>query len=332
MAAPAKALSFRSRGSARLAHALGIALVLAMSVSRLAAQNLLYIEHDGKLAPVRRVDGTTPYVLDGGKLTAAFGENYALQPTAEYLPVMVAVGNLTFKRHSGGLPNHAPGTIRSGLNLPAANSAAARPEPTVTGTVGSGGRMNNEFTFSADFESPYSLDNVFIVLAMKTQREGNMLYLHDIGRLDAHRDTHIEITSRMPFPLGATRLTIHIFASGTEVLNSRIPASEREAALDRMVGNRIASVQDADLKPLLGPPPDYPVSLGTTRLTGRAEVSFRVDERGIVRDPKVANASNPAFGDAALAAIRQWRFLPRVKGGHPVGATASLPFLFTPPS
>jgi TonB family protein len=309
---------------------MGIALVLVTLASRLAAQNLLYIERDGKPALVRQAVETTAYVLEDGKLAAALGGNYLLQPAAEYIPVMVTVRNLYFKRHSGGLPSHPPGTIRSGLNLP--NEPTSHPETTITGTTGAGGKMNNRFIFSADFESPYALNDVFLVLAMKTKREGNMIYLHEVGRLDAQRVRHFEIAKQMPFPLGATQLTVHLFAGEKEVLNSLISDADRDAALDRMVAGRIASVQDSDLQPLIGPPPDYPQSLAKARATGHAEVSFRVDERGIVFYPKVASCSDPAFGEAALAAISQWRFVPRVKGGRPVETTASLPFLFTPPS
>ena len=330
MAGPANDESVRSRRSVRLPRAMGIALVLVILASRLAAQSLLYIDHDGKLALVRRADGITAYVMEDGKLAAALGSNFVLQPTPEYLPVMVTVKNLVFKRHSGGLPNSVPGTIRSGLNMP--TQTTAHPDATVTGTVGSGGKINNWFLFNADFESAYALDDVFIVLAMKTQKEGNMLYLQGIGRLEARRIRNMAITAKMPFPFGGTRLTLHVFAGGQEVFNSSLPAGEQEAALDRMVANRISSLQDSELKPLFGPPPDYPDSLAKTHATGRAEVSFRVDASGIVIDPRVASASDPAFGEAALAAIRQWRFVPRVKGGRPIQATASLPFMFTPPS
>ena len=44
------------------------------------------------------------------------------------------------------------------------------------------------------------------------------------------------------------------------------------------------------------------------------------------------SASDPAFGEAALAAIRMWRFLPSVRNGTPVATNAVIPFVFDPPS
>jgi outer membrane biosynthesis protein TonB len=38
------------------------------------------------------------------------------------------------------------------------------------------------------------------------------------------------------------------------------------------------------------------------------------------------------MGESALAAIRQWRFLPRIKNGHAIETVAVIPIEFTPTS
>jgi TonB family protein len=50
-----------------------------------------------------------------------------------------------------------------------------------------------------------------------------------------------------------------------------------------------------------------------------------------VHDPTPKCTTDPAFGEAALEAVRFWRFLPKVKDGRPVEALVELPFSFTPP-
>jgi outer membrane biosynthesis protein TonB len=50
-----------------------------------------------------------------------------------------------------------------------------------------------------------------------------------------------------------------------------------------------------------------------------------------VSDPKLVAASLPEFGEAAMAVIRQWRFLPTVKNGHPVPTRVEMPFNFPAP-
>ena len=64
---------------------------------------------------------------------------------------------------------------------------------------------------------------------------------------------------------------------------------------------------------------------------GQAIISIHIDARGQVSNPAVKSAAAPAFGEAALAAVRLWRFVPEVKGGRPVEAQVDLPFDFTPP-
>jgi len=73
---------------------------------------------------------------------------------------------------------------------------------------------------------------------------------------------------------------------------------------------------------------------GSTYALQWADGTLRVgttDRRGAVLDPSVVTATAPEFGEAALAAIRQWRFLPKVKAGRPLETRATMPFDFCPP-
>lgn len=68
--------------------------------------------------------------------------------------------------------------------------------------------------------------------------------------------------------------------------------------------------------------PDYPRSRDGQRVAGWVDVSFGVDEVGRTTDLQVA-AAEPAglFEDAALAAVRRWRFAPVAA---PAGSTAEV--------
>ena len=68
-----------------------------------------------------------------------------------------------------------------------------------------------------------------------------------------------------------------------------------------------------------------------TKTSGLVTVSLRIGANGRVYDPQVKESPNPAMGEAALAAVRMWRFLPQVKNGRPVEVEANLPIQFTPP-
>lgn len=57
--------------------------------------------------------------------------------------------------------------------------------------------------------------------------------------------------------------------------------------------------------------PVYPAALRRQGVTGQAEISFRVDEKGFTRDVRIVSATRPEFGAAAFFAVSQWRFDPR---------------------
>jgi TonB family protein len=62
---------------------------------------------------------------------------------------------------------------------------------------------------------------------------------------------------------------------------------------------------------------------------GSAVVEFVVDQSGNVIDAYVASTTHPSFGEAALQAILQWKFVPAMQGGKPVTTLMKLPFSFT---
>jgi TonB family protein len=98
-----------------------------------------------------------------------------------------------------------------------------------------------------------------------------------------------------------------------------------------MVHERIKDLQDSPTTPFVGPAPEYPRALYKKKIEGSATLSFAIDTRGAVSDPKLVEASRPEFGEAAMAVIRLWRFLPSVTAGHPVRTRAEMPFTFTMP-
>jgi len=291
----------------KMSHGLGAAFCLVALAAPLAGQNLLYVENGDKLTLVRRAEENMPMVLDGGKWVEVLGQKFVLKQTEEYLPVMITVHNRYFKRGVRAVSDSGP--------------------TDQTEILGSGGR----FAFSADFEAPCALDNVVLMLALESKLGSNELYLCGIGHLDAYRSRYVSASRTVPDRLREVHLVLHIFVDGREAFNSEIPAGKRGAALNRMVASRVSSVQDVAVQPLFGAPPAYPAEM-KARIKGKAVVSFRVDTRGRVLDPAVASATDPAFGIAALEAIRQWRFVPRVKGGIPVESEAEMPFVFDPPS
>ena len=75
----------------------------------------------------------------------------------------------------------------------------------------------------------------------------------------------------------------------------------------------------ASLKRLRNVPPDYPPNALAQRIAGSVLLEFTVDTRGEPRDIRVLEASPPqVFDQAAINAIRHWRYAPMVVNGAAV--------------
>ena len=94
---------------------------------------------------------------------------------------------------------------------------------------------------------------------------------------------------------------------------------------DNIVGARMLDVPP---KPISRRPPVFPRGLEKTVTSGEAVIECLIDERGRVRLPRIAQASDPAFGYAAVQAVASWWFEPPRKDGKPVVTRVQIPFAF----
>lgn len=89
------------------------------------------------------------------------------------------------------------------------------------------------------------------------------------------------------------------------------------------VGSATFSLRELDVKPkaIVNTKPDYPKYAKENRIEGGVTVSFIVDKEGNVLEPKIIKANPPnVFENAALAAVKNWRFTPAKKDGATVNA------------
>ena len=104
------------------------------------------------------------------------------------------------------------------------------------------------------------------------------------------------------------------------------PAARQEAQPESQV---------VDLKDLDAPPevvyqvvPIYPEELKSQQIRGEVLVAFMVERDGRVGEVEVIQASHPGLGEAALQAVRQWRFEPPRYHGQPVRVRLQVPIRF----
>ena len=275
-------------------------LAFQLTAQSAAAQHVLVAEDRGQMYLVCGAEGATPRVQKDGKIVSITAHGYALREVPEFAPIFVTIRNVN---------------VRSSYASAQAGD----------------GELNNDFRFNADFESSVDLSDVFVVIALDTDRAGKSLFLWEIGTLQANKTKPASIVAPMTSPLGAGHYQVHLFVGGAEVMQSLLSWGESENALNHMVAARIKDVHDAPPRFFFGPSPEYPPALKAANLKGHAVIAVRIGSNGAVFDPTVKSATDPAFGDAALQAVKMWRFLPRVRNDYPVEAKVDIPIVFAPP-
>lgn len=276
-------------------------LLLVMAfVPELAAQSALYVQSGDKAYLVRKVRNGRPFVEKDGKLVSLSASKCALRPVPEFLPAFISVRDLKVST--------------SHVEL-----------------VGGGGDINNDFNLQARFTSTYDLSDVFLALELNTERSGKLIFYYEVGDLGPGQSQPLNLRVPMSGGLGEGQYKLHLFTGGMEVFHSEHPMPYRESMLDKMVAKRIVDVKDANPQPFFGPTPEYPKALRKTDTKGEVMLTIRITRTGAVLDPVVKSATDPAFAESAVAAVRLWRFLPKVVDGRAVEMTVNLPFAFTPP-
>lgn len=88
---------------------------------------------------------------------------------------------------------------------------------------------------------------------------------------------------------------------------------------------------DTPPKPATTVNPGYPADLTDTGIGGTAVILVVVKADGTVGDATVQSTDHPAFGLAALGAIKSWTFEPARRDGQPIERRVSIPFEFNAP-
>jgi len=99
--------------------------------------------------------------------------------------------------------------------------------------------------------------------------------------------------------------------------------------LDTGGGFSMASA-DGDAVPMVRVPPQYPERALQRGVEGRVLIEFTISRSGAVKDAKViAYEPSTIFNKAALRAVRQWKYNPKIVNGKAVeqpGVRIAIPF------
>ena len=88
--------------------------------------------------------------------------------------------------------------------------------------------------------------------------------------------------------------------------------------------NKQTVLSGHELMPLVRVPPRYPGRAARLQIEGSVTVEFTITADGSVADPAIIESDPPrVFDKAALQAIVQWKFKPRVENGQAIESRAS---------
>jgi protein TonB len=109
----------------------------------------------------------------------------------------------------------------------------------------------------------------------------------------------------------------------------KVPAKEPE--LQRLVVDPIYSLKEVDQlpAPISQTGPVYPRTLRTQRLEGTVDVGFVITSKGTTQDPHAVSSTNEGFEQAAIDAVKKWRFKPATKDGKPVNTKVLVTVTFS---
>lgn len=92
------------------------------------------------------------------------------------------------------------------------------------------------------------------------------------------------------------------------------------------------SVSELTEAPVVTKPvnPSYPAKMYLNKVPGEAKLAYIISEKGKPEEVQIVSATNQPFGDAAKAALVQWRFKPGRIDGKPVRTMVTQVITFNP--
>lgn len=263
------------------------------------AQVMAHLPHPtnpnlGLTTPVVEVRGNTPYVEIDHQLRA--------------------VKSASLEIFAGGAPSDP---IPPPRWLNASNIQVKVNEIGFTAT--SDRSFNKELSFSLDLESPVTIDNVWIVLGVRTEKAGAGIIVQEIGTLSAYLPRNIVIHRKLTGDLGDTKYFWHVFVRDRELLNSQMNAEHVEEDMNYQISIARGKTQNVEAEPYLVFPPQ--------KIAGSPDhVTLKVNimETGEVRKVSILGDVDSKFKTRLSKAIEHWWFLPRVREGIKVPAKLTL--------
>lgn len=186
--------------------------------------------------------------------------------------------------------------------------------------------------FSA--RSNIEIPNVFVVLELRNVNSTRLVIEH-IGQIDRHMD--LPYSFEIPKSKSREELleipSLHFFSEGIEIPSTHMHWLAVKKWFDQSVSRQISQRPPSTKPPtlLISPMIKFPSALYSTKESGSARILMSIDQKGLISESKILEASHPEFGEAATQHLRYWRFVPKLQNGIPTSSKVIIPFNFSPP-
>ena len=196
--------------------------------------------------------------------------------------------------------------------------------------VNSGGRFNYELHIQGRAKSDTTFRNCFMVLEMTAWKSHGVAFA-EMPDLPAGESAELNLNFSLADKIEEGSYRVHVFSDGIEVLHSKLSAAYLSRQKQKTEALLSGKTQDFD--PILerSVKAVYPEALNESPKSGSAKVRCQITKNGDVASPELVSASDPAFGEAALAAVVKWKFDPALKARKLADTTIVIPFEFRPP-
>ena len=122
-----------------------------------------------------------------------------------------------------------------------------------------------------------------------------------------------------------------LVGSGNSAAGAAAPAAPKSGA-SKAAGTEPSDTAKAGLTKVpelkKGVKPIYPPEMYTLKMTGTVVVGFTIDPKGNVVDAWAVSSPDPKFSEAAVAAVKQFKFSPGMKDGKVVSTRMEVPIEF----
>ena len=271
----------------------GAAMALAVPLS---AQNVLFVKHEDKYLPVRAVRDGIAQVKIGSRLVPTESLDYMLKKTLFYRDGFIKIDRFLQEREmeSGGF-----------------NERGA------------------ENTVTAQLTSDRTLENCFLVFDLNGAKVKGIA-VFELPRLVAGKTQSIQLKVNAGDSLQEGKFQLYVFSELGEHLHS-LKRGSHGTETTMTESYFLEKTSQRALTPILRIAPDYPAKLKSKNVDGNATIACRISVTGEVVEASVLEASAPEFGAAALAAAKQWYFVPTVSERKYIETKVSIPFIFPAP-